>query len=94
MNSAQPPNFSSPSEYARLLFTEASRHFRDGFILHRHRRYAGAITSASKAVELGFNMPGTYYSHADSAKHLRTARDVLIALQSVYPEIQAWKISL
>jgi|SRR5579871_3409720 len=189
MTSSSGSAFVSQPEYARILFIEAVRHFRDGFILHRHRRYAGAITSSIKAVELAFksllildgattmlpdlfqthdvfqriiishdvfktthatyidaydrklrpriidlerllpgkpniketgiektenteypffvastqagsftsttlHAPGIYYGRADSAKHLKTARDVLIALQSIYPEVRAWNVAL
>lgn len=189
MTSSLDPAFISQPEYAHILFLEAARHFRDGFILHRHRRYAGAITSSIKVVELAFksllvmdaattilpelfqthdvfqrciinhdvfktthaaymdaydpelrrriidlerllpgrpniketdiektenteypffvastqtnpptatrlHAPGTFYDRAESAKHLKTARNVLVALQSIYPQIRAWNVTL
>ena len=179
------PTFPTQQEYARLLFQEAVRNFRDGYVLHRNRRFAAAITSAVKAVEIGLKSllmldasttmvadvfqthrifqayiiemniyksthasyldsydpnlrrriieleqlipskpsakktdftdvvnteypffvatttqptqliaPGIYFGRSESAKHLKTARDVLKALLDVYPTINSWGITL
>lgn len=51
------PAFSLPfprdNELAHAYFSEAARHLQDARILHAASRYAGAITSTMKAVELG-----------------------------------------
>lgn len=44
--------FPKHGDYARSLFTEATRHLLDARILHLADRYPGSITSSLKAVEL------------------------------------------
>jgi hypothetical protein len=45
--------FPHQDEFAWRFFIEAVRHLGDARVLHRARRYAGAITSSQKAAELG-----------------------------------------
>jgi hypothetical protein len=48
-----PVAFPRPDELARKFFEEAVRHLGDARVLHRAKRYPGAITSTMKAAELG-----------------------------------------
>jgi HEPN domain-containing protein len=47
-----PVSFPSPDALAQEFFAEAVRHLGDARVLHRARRYPGAITASMKAVEL------------------------------------------
>ena len=44
--------FPHADEFARKFFVEAVRHLGDARVLHKARRYPGAITSSQKAAEL------------------------------------------
>lgn len=177
--------FPQADELARKFFQEAVRHLGDARVLHRRKRYPGAITSSMKAAELGVKAalivdgsmgwwdklqqthkpldeikthgvlkfhhealqqhnrtlitavaalerlvpsrpdtqkfgaeteanteypffyleqstagasttshlvgPSEYFAETDSRDHYRTARELLIAYQALYPQIRAWK---
>jgi hypothetical protein len=46
--------------------------------------------ASSSAVTTRVQTPGSYFRRADSARHLRTARRLLTALQAIYPDIADW----
>ncbi len=86
------------SEMARAYFSEAIRHLQDARILHEAGRYAGAITSAMKAAELGLKSVLILYgvrgwhdllTHRVIAtvKSISILDDLMDALKSQYPSI-------
>lgn len=48
-----PPLFPHPEDFARAFYQEGVRHLRDAHCLHGNGAWAGAVTSAMKAGELG-----------------------------------------
>ena len=52
------------------------------------------VTGANPSLNVSLYMPGQHFSQTDSARHFQTARRLILALQTLSPEIAAWNVRL